>query len=57
MPVRGDTADEDDETFFVNLSIPTNATISDAQATGTENQRRSRYEGTTNGYSARPAYP
>jgi Tol biopolymer transport system component len=33
--VSGDTADEPDETFFVNLSNPTNATISDAQATGT----------------------
>jgi hypothetical protein len=35
VPVLGDTADEDDETFVVDLSSATNATISDAQATGT----------------------
>ncbi|HYE63971.1 MAG TPA: Calx-beta domain-containing protein, partial [Pyrinomonadaceae bacterium] len=33
--VNGDTAVEPDETFTVNLSDPTNATISDAQGTGT----------------------
>jgi len=33
--VNGDTAVEADERFFVNLSTPTNATINDAQATGT----------------------
>lgn len=35
VPVNGDTTDEPDETFFVNLSSPTNATISDAQGVGT----------------------
>jgi hypothetical protein len=35
VPVSGDTTDEPDESFFVNLSNPTNATISDAQGTGT----------------------
>ena len=33
--VQGDTLDEPDETFFVNLSNATNATISDAQGVGT----------------------
>jgi hypothetical protein len=33
--VRGDINKESDETFFVNLSNPTNATIADAQAVGT----------------------
>ena len=33
--VNGDTAVEANETFFVNLSNPTNATISDSQGTGT----------------------
>jgi hypothetical protein len=33
--VTGDTAQEPDETFFVNLSNATNATISDSQGTGT----------------------
>ncbi|MDH4067278.1 MAG: beta-propeller fold lactonase family protein, partial [Acidobacteriota bacterium] len=33
--VNGDTLDELDETFFVNLSNPSNATISDAQGRGT----------------------
>jgi hypothetical protein len=31
VSVIGDTLDESDETFFVNLSSPTNATIADAQ--------------------------
>ena len=33
--VIGDTADEPHETFVVNLSAPTNATVADAQGTGT----------------------
>ena len=33
--VNGDTTVERDETFFVNLSAPTNATIAAAQGTGT----------------------
>ncbi|HEX6625089.1 MAG TPA: Calx-beta domain-containing protein, partial [Pyrinomonadaceae bacterium] len=33
--VRGDTTDEPDETFLVNLSNPSNATIGDAQGVGT----------------------
>ncbi len=33
--VKGDTTQEADEYFFVNLSTPTNATISDAQGFGT----------------------
>ena len=35
MAVRGDTTDELDETFLVNLSNASNATIADAQAVGT----------------------
>jgi large repetitive protein len=35
VPVLGDNIDEINETFVVNLSNPTNATISSAQATGT----------------------
>jgi hypothetical protein len=35
VPVLGDTAPEANETFVVNLSAPTNATIGDAQGTGT----------------------
>src|SRR5258705_337006 len=35
VPVNGDTLFEPDETFFVNLSNPTNATIADPQGTGT----------------------
>src|SRR5262249_38609488 len=35
VPVLGDTIDEANETFFVNLSTPVNATISTAQGTGT----------------------
>jgi len=35
VPVIDDIVDEPDETFLVNLSNPTNATISDAQGTGT----------------------
>ena len=34
-PVNGDTLDEANETFFVNLSSPTNATIADGQGVGT----------------------
>lgn len=33
--VNGDTVDEPDETFFVTLSNPTNATIADGQGVGT----------------------
>ena len=33
--VKGDTVVEANETFFVNLSAPTNATISDGQGLGT----------------------
>jgi hypothetical protein len=33
--VGGDTTDEVDETFFVNLSSPSNATVGDPQAQGT----------------------
>lgn len=35
VPVRGDTTAEPNETFFVNLSAPVNATIADAQGLGT----------------------
>lgn len=35
VPVRGDRKRETDETFYVNLSNPTGATIADGQATGT----------------------
>ena len=35
VSVVGDTAVEPDETFFVNLSAPSNATIGDGQGTGT----------------------
>jgi chitinase len=35
VPVKGDTLDEPDETFTVNLSAATNATITDASGTGT----------------------
>src|SRR3990170_2760732 len=35
VPVVGDTLDEIDETFFVNLNNPTNATITDNQGVGT----------------------
>jgi hypothetical protein len=37
VDVIGDTTDELNETFFVNLSTPTNATISDNQGVGTIN--------------------
>jgi hypothetical protein len=33
--VNGDIQNEDDETFFANLTNPTNATVSDAQGNGT----------------------
>jgi hypothetical protein len=35
VPVNGDLLDEADETFFVNLSNPVNATIADGQGLGT----------------------
>ena len=35
VPVNGDVLDEADETFFVNLSTPSNATIADGQGVGT----------------------
>src|SRR5262249_40757605 len=35
VDVPGDTIDEDDETFFVNLADPTNATLADGQGLGT----------------------
>src|SRR5438128_1050198 len=35
VPVVGDTLNEIDETFFVNLTVPVNATISDTQGLGT----------------------
>ena len=35
ISVNGDLTDEADETFFVSLSAPTNATLSDDQANGT----------------------
>ncbi|MCG3200065.1 MAG: hypothetical protein GHCLOJNM_04594 [bacterium] len=35
VQVLGDTVDEEDETFFVNLSAPVNATIAKAQGIGT----------------------
>jgi len=35
VPIIGDTTFESDETFFVNLTNPSNATITDAQGIGT----------------------
>jgi large repetitive protein len=35
VAITGDVIDENDETFFLNLSTPSNATIATAQATGT----------------------
>lgn len=35
VAVTGDTLDESDETFLVNLSAPANATLADGQAVGT----------------------
>ncbi len=35
VPIHGDTLDEPDETFFLNLSNVANATLADAQAAGT----------------------
>ncbi len=35
VPVNGDTLSEANETFFVNLSSPTNATLAQPQGTGT----------------------
>ena len=35
VPVRGNTVSEPDETFFVNLTLPVNATIARTQAVGT----------------------
>ncbi|HEX8286252.1 MAG TPA: Calx-beta domain-containing protein [Pyrinomonadaceae bacterium] len=37
VAVAGDTTDEANETFFVNLSTPANATVGDGQGTGTIN--------------------
>jgi subtilisin family serine protease len=37
ITVNGDTTVEANETFYVNLSVPTNATIGDAQGVGTIN--------------------
>ena len=35
VPIRGDTLDEDDETFIVTISSPSLGALDDAQATGT----------------------
>ncbi len=35
VPVKGDTLNEANETFFVNLTAPANATVTDAQGLGT----------------------
>jgi chitinase len=35
VPVNGDTTDEPDEVFFVNVGSPVNATIADGQGVGT----------------------
>src|SRR5438128_6033450 len=35
VTVNGDTKFEPDETFFVNLTLPVNATIADGQGVGT----------------------
>ena len=35
VPVKGDVADEADETFSLNLSAPVNATVADGTGTGT----------------------
>ena len=35
VAIKGDTSAEPDETFFVNLSNPTNATLADGQGVGT----------------------
>ena len=35
VPVVGDTIDEIDETFVVNLTVPVNVTIADNQGVGT----------------------
>ena len=35
VPVTGDVLDEADDTFFVNLTTPTNSTVADAQGIGT----------------------
>jgi hypothetical protein len=45
VQVCGDTIDEPDETFVVNLSQPTNATIADNQAVGTiiDDERNGRF--------------
>ncbi len=37
IQVKGDTAQEANETFFVNLSVPNGATLADAQGIGTIN--------------------
>ena len=40
VTINGDIGFEPDETFFVNLSNPVNATISDNQGTGHDPERR-----------------
>ena len=40
VQVRGDTAPEPDETFFLLLSNPVGMTIADGSATGDHRQRR-----------------
>ena len=40
VTVNGDTLDEANETFFVNLSSPVNATIADSQGVGHDHRRR-----------------
>ena len=35
VPIKGDNLNEDNETFFVNLSAPTNATVANAKGVGT----------------------
>ena len=42
VPILGDTADEPDETFFLNLSSPLNATLARGQATATIQNDESR---------------
>jgi len=40
VKVNGDTLDEPDETFFLNLRDPTNAAILDSQGQGTITDER-----------------
>jgi len=57
VPVLGDTAAESDETFAVTLSAPANATLADAEATGTirDDQDGSGGGGPVSGLSQRPS--